>query len=179
MSQTVIHTNCRHYRTDRPCTPHKQHGVTCAGCRFHDAIEERILIIKLDAIGDVLRTTSILKPLKQKYPRAEVTWLTRRASLDLLLNNPFVEKKIAEIAPGLPPGVKVVPYYDRADLINRTITTVAHNLAEGAILVSVLLFLFLGDLRASLIVAAVIPFSMMAASSSRSTTPRSAGIKWD
>ena len=59
--------------------------------------------------------------------------------------------------------MKVIPYYDRADLIQRTISTVAHNLAEGAILVSVLLFLFLGDIRASLIVAAVIPLSMLAA----------------
>ena len=49
------------------------------------------------------------------------------------------------------------------ELIRRTINTVAHNLAEGAILVSVLLFLFLGDIRASLIVASVIPLSMLAA----------------
>lgn len=74
-----------------------------------------------------------------------------------------VKKKIAEIAPSLPPGVRIVAYYDRADLINRTIDTVAHNLAEGAILVTVVLFLFLGNLRASLIVASVIPLSMLTA----------------
>jgi cobalt-zinc-cadmium resistance protein CzcA len=74
-----------------------------------------------------------------------------------------VKAKIAQIAPSLPPGVKIIPYYDRTDLIRRTIDTVAHNLLEGALLVTVLLFLFLGDLRASLIVAAVIPLSMLAA----------------
>jgi cobalt-zinc-cadmium resistance protein CzcA len=74
-----------------------------------------------------------------------------------------VKAKIAEIAPTLPPGVKIVPYYDRTELIRRTIDTVAHNLVEGAVLVTVLLFLFLGDVRASLIVAAVIPLSMLAA----------------
>ncbi len=74
-----------------------------------------------------------------------------------------VKLKIAEIAPTLPPGVKIVTYYDRTDLIRRTIDTVAHNLIEGAVLVTVLLFLFLGDIRASLIVAAVIPLSMLAA----------------
>src|SRR5579885_1800853 len=74
-----------------------------------------------------------------------------------------VKAKLAEVAPDLPPGVKVVTYYDRADLIKRTITTVGHNLVEGALLVTILLFLFLGDLRASLIVAAVIPLSMLAA----------------
>ncbi len=74
-----------------------------------------------------------------------------------------VKAKMAEIAPSLPPGVKIVPYYDRTDLVRRTINTVAHNLIEGALLVTVLLFLFLGDIRASLIVAAVIPLSMLAA----------------
>src|SRR5581483_5505201 len=74
-----------------------------------------------------------------------------------------VKAKIAEITPSLPAGVKIVPYYDRTDLIQRTIETVAHNLIEGAVLVMVLLFLFLGDLRASLIVATVIPLSMLAA----------------
>src|SRR5262249_1290535 len=71
--------------------------------------------------------------------------------------------KIEEIKPTLPKGVEIIPYYDRAELIRRTIHTVAHNLAEGAILVSVLLFLFLGDIRSSLIVASVIPLSMLAA----------------
>jgi heavy metal efflux system protein len=74
-----------------------------------------------------------------------------------------VKAKIEEIKPTLPKGVEIIPYYDRAELIRRTIHTVAHNLAEGAILVSVLLFLFLGDIRASLIVASVIPLSMLAA----------------
>jgi cobalt-zinc-cadmium resistance protein CzcA len=74
-----------------------------------------------------------------------------------------VKAKIEQIRPTLPKGVQIVPYYDRAELIRRTINTVAHNLAEGAILVSVLLFLFLGDIRASLIVASVIPLSMLAA----------------
>jgi cobalt-zinc-cadmium resistance protein CzcA len=74
-----------------------------------------------------------------------------------------VKAKLAQISPTLPKGVTVVPYYDRAELIRRTIHTVSHSLAEGAILVSVLLFLFLGDFRASLIVASVIPLSMLAA----------------
>jgi cobalt-zinc-cadmium resistance protein CzcA len=74
-----------------------------------------------------------------------------------------VKAKLSQIERDLPTGVKMIPYYDRADLIQRTISTVAHNLGEGAIMVSVLLFLFLGDIRASLIVAAVIPLSMLAA----------------
>src|ERR1700757_1740300 len=52
----------------------------------------------------------------------------------------------------LPPGVTIAPYYNRADLINRVLGTVAHNLAEGAILVMAVLFLLLGSARAGLIV---------------------------
>jgi cobalt-zinc-cadmium resistance protein CzcA len=74
-----------------------------------------------------------------------------------------VKRKINEIQASLPPGVRIAPYYDRADLIRRTIETVSRNLIEGAALVTVLLYLFLGDIRASLIVASVIPLSMLAA----------------
>ncbi|MGZ5652140.1 MAG: efflux RND transporter permease subunit, partial [Usitatibacter sp.] len=62
----------------------------------------------------------------------------------------------------LPRGVEIVPYYDRSWLIARTLGTVFTNLTEGAILVTLVLFLFLGNLRAALIVAAIIPLSLLA-----------------
>ena len=62
----------------------------------------------------------------------------------------------------LPKGVQIVPYYDREWLINTTLTTVFHNLAEGAVLVTVVLLIFLGNLRAALIVALMIPLSLLA-----------------
>src|SRR5262249_24580470 len=62
----------------------------------------------------------------------------------------------------LPPGVKIVPYYDRSWLIHTTLHTVFHNLAEGAILVTLILFLFLGQIRPAAIVAVMIPLSLMA-----------------
>jgi cobalt-zinc-cadmium resistance protein CzcA len=64
----------------------------------------------------------------------------------------------------LPPGVKVVPFIDRSDLVHFTTHTVLHNLAEGMILVSLVLLLFLGNVRGALIVAATIPFSLLFAS---------------
>jgi len=64
----------------------------------------------------------------------------------------------------LPPGVKIVPMLDRADLLHYTLHTVEHNLAEGMILVTIILFLFLGNVRAALIVALTIPFSLLFAS---------------
>ena len=64
----------------------------------------------------------------------------------------------------LPPGVKVVPFLDRSNLVHYTTHTVEHNLTEGIILVSIILFLFLGNLRGALIVALTIPFSLLFAS---------------
>src|SRR6202041_3136756 len=64
----------------------------------------------------------------------------------------------------LPPGVKIVPFIDRSDLVHFTSHTVLHNLSEGMILVSVILFLFLGNIRGAIIVAATIPFSLLFAS---------------
>ncbi|MDR1989481.1 MAG: CusA/CzcA family heavy metal efflux RND transporter [Acidobacteriaceae bacterium] len=64
----------------------------------------------------------------------------------------------------LPPGVKVVPFLDRSDLVHYTTHTVLHNLTEGILLVVVILFLFLGNARGALIVALTIPFSLLFAS---------------
>jgi cobalt-zinc-cadmium resistance protein CzcA len=61
----------------------------------------------------------------------------------------------------LPPGVKVVPHLDRSDLLHLTTHTVLHNLTEGIILVSVILFVFLGNIRGALIVTLTIPFSLL------------------
>ena len=64
----------------------------------------------------------------------------------------------------LPEGVKIVPMLDRSDLLHFTLHTVEHNLVEGMILVTIILLLFLGNIRAALIVALTIPFSLMFAS---------------
>ena len=64
----------------------------------------------------------------------------------------------------LPPGVKVVPFLDRSDLVHYTTHTVLHNLTEGIILVAIILFMFLGNLRGALVVALTIPFSLLFAS---------------
>jgi heavy metal efflux system protein len=72
-----------------------------------------------------------------------------------------VKQRVAEIKRTLPQGVELIPFYDRADLVNRTIHTVAKNLIEGAILVIIVLMLLLGNWRASLLVATIIPLSML------------------
>ena len=74
-----------------------------------------------------------------------------------------IKVKLQEIQKSLPPGVTIDPYYDRTDLVRNTIRTVSTNLTEGALLVIAVLFLLLGNLRAGLIVASVIPLSMLVA----------------
>ncbi len=64
----------------------------------------------------------------------------------------------------LPPGVKIVPYLDRDDLVHYTTHTVLHNLAEGMILVVIILFIFLGNIRGAIIVSLTIPFALLFAS---------------
>jgi len=74
-----------------------------------------------------------------------------------------VKEKIEEIKKSLPAGVTIDTYYDRTELVRKTIKTVTKNLTEGAILVIAILFIILGNLRAGLIVASAIPLSMLIA----------------
>jgi len=87
-----ISFDCRHFIGDRPCKPHKETGALCGSCRSYDPVQKRVLIIKLDAVGDVLRTTSILPALREKYPGSRITWITKGPSLPLFFNNPCVER---------------------------------------------------------------------------------------
>ena len=76
-----------------------------------------------------------------------------------------IHKKVDQLNNGiLPPGVKVVPMLDRSDLLRFTLHTVLHNLGEGMLLVAIILFLFLLNARAAMIVALTIPFSLLFAS---------------
>jgi heavy metal efflux system protein len=74
-----------------------------------------------------------------------------------------VKATIDRLAPSLPAGVSIAPFYDRTELVQRTISTVVRNLSEGAVLVVAVLLLMLGNIRGGLIVACVIPLSMVAA----------------
>src|ERR1700728_3260101 len=92
-----------------------------------------------------------------------IVLLRKGAAADTALQG--IHEKVKELNDHiLPPGVKVVPFIDRSDLVHFTSHTVLHNLSEGMILVSIILLLFLGNVRGALIVAATIPFSLLFAS---------------
>ncbi|HEU4486819.1 MAG TPA: CusA/CzcA family heavy metal efflux RND transporter, partial [Povalibacter sp.] len=73
-----------------------------------------------------------------------------------------VAEKLKEIQKSLPAGVIAQPVYNRTDLVNKTVATVQNNLVEGALLVIFVLFVFLGNLRAALLTACVIPLALFA-----------------
>lgn len=91
----IIKYDCTYFPGDRPCHFHKTEGVKCDNCTHYAVAEKRILIIKLDATGDVLRTTSVLHGLKERYPSSEITWITRNAAVPIFKHNAFVDRTFA------------------------------------------------------------------------------------
>ena len=72
----MIKTNCKYYKGNIPCKPHKEYGFHCDNCKMYEPISERILIIKLGAAGDVIRTTPLLRKIRKEFHCAEIVWLT-------------------------------------------------------------------------------------------------------
>lgn len=68
--------DCFHFRGDVPCAPHKLRGVHCDGCPEFRPRAGRILLVKLGAAGDVVRTTPLLRPLRRAFPDHALTWIT-------------------------------------------------------------------------------------------------------
>ena len=103
---TSLKIDCRYFRGDVPCKPHKEHGVHCLNedgrdCTFYSPQTSRILIIKLGAIGDVIRTTPLVHKLREVYPHAQLWWLTLTPdvvprSVDVIL--PFTPQSLATLA---------------------------------------------------------------------------------
>jgi len=108
-----IHFNCKHFMGDKPCFANKEYGVFCSNCNIYEKdesiaeefpeintpdIEEpgekfkKIIIVKLDAVGDVLRTTSILPSLKKKYVDSAITWITKEKSYEVLKDNELIDE---------------------------------------------------------------------------------------
>jgi ADP-heptose:LPS heptosyltransferase len=83
--------DCRHFTGEKPCAPHKAEGVVCRDCPRYDPVKERVLIVKLDAAGDVLRSTSILPAFKTHHPGLSIWWVTENSSKPLLEKNPYID----------------------------------------------------------------------------------------
>jgi heptosyltransferase-2 len=80
--------DCRHFSGYKPC----RHKRTCEGCPHYASRGTRILLVNLDAMGDVVRTTALLPALKRKYGESHVTWVTLKNAAPILQHNPFVDE---------------------------------------------------------------------------------------
>lgn len=87
-----MNLDCKYYKGTSPCIFHKLDGRLCRNCKDYMPLKERILIVKLGSLGDVLRTTSILPAFKKAYPHSHITWITKKESLPLLKNNSFLNE---------------------------------------------------------------------------------------
>jgi heptosyltransferase-2 len=90
-----MHTDCAYFRGSMPCVFHKRDSRPCEDCPDYTPFRVKILLVKLDAMGDVLRTTSILPALHRAYPGAQVTWVTRERSRELLEGNPLLHRVLS------------------------------------------------------------------------------------
>jgi heavy metal efflux system protein len=104
--------------------------------------------------GTVIDNDDVVEGIVQMRKGAEAESVLHNIDLKVQFLNQHV----------LPPGVKIVPHIDRDDLVHLTTHTVLHNLTEGILLVVIVLFFFLGNIRSALIVAVTIPFSLFFAS---------------
>lgn len=82
-----LELDCRHYLGDRPC------AKGCAGgCEHFEPMGYRILLIKLGALGDVIRTEALLPGLKDAYPESHITWVSKISGCRILANNPLIDR---------------------------------------------------------------------------------------
>ncbi len=86
--QRLYRNDCRDFTGYKPCRP----GWICATCETPRPIHERICLVSLEALGAVLRSTSLLRPIRRRYPQAEITWVTAEAAAPLLAHNPLVDR---------------------------------------------------------------------------------------
>jgi ADP-heptose:LPS heptosyltransferase len=95
----MINQRCRHFRGSRPCVFNKADGSECPSCLHADAYRERVLFIKLDAVGDVLRSASLLPAIRAKHDAPFIAWVTRSDAAELVGIMEGVDEVI-ELSPG-------------------------------------------------------------------------------
>jgi len=83
--------DCRYFLGDRPC----KFKRICKECEDYQPMGKRILLVKLAAIGDVLRTTPLLTGLKRVYPQSHITWVVDKEAYPLLQENPLIDRLLA------------------------------------------------------------------------------------
>ena len=84
----MLAPECRHYLGDRPC----KHNRLCDGCPHYEPYSHRICVIKLGALGDVIRTLCILPELRRQYPKAHITWVSKPNGCRMLTGHAMIDR---------------------------------------------------------------------------------------
>ncbi len=93
-----MQNQCIYFKGDRPCKPYwdkrlyEKEFVCSKNCKFYKETGKRILLIKIDALGDVLRSTPLAEGIKKKFPNSQLTWLVAEGGIPLLKNNPYIDR---------------------------------------------------------------------------------------
>lgn len=90
----MIKRDCRYFRAAKPCDFNKQYGAECPSCTHFSPFRDRVLFIKLDAIGDVLRSASLLPAVVGRHDKPFIAWLTRPESVELVSMMDLVDEVI-------------------------------------------------------------------------------------
>ena len=86
---------CKHFKGDRPCKYYwvdRNHNCRDPDSPYYEEYSHRILLIKLDALGDVVRATALAEGIKKKYPDSELIWLTMKSAKFFVESNPFTDR---------------------------------------------------------------------------------------
>ncbi len=119
----------------------------------------RVADVATVQLGSLTRYGSVTRDGQEETVEGLVLGL-RGANAQKLVHQ--IKEELAAIEKTLPPGIRIVPFYDRGTLVERAVNTVVKALAEAIVLVLVLLLLFLGNVRAALVVALILPLSALA-----------------
>lgn len=87
----VFRDDCRHYLGDRPC----RHNRLCADCAHYEPVEQRVCVIKIGALGDVIRTLCILPYLRAKHPGSRITWVTSPSAMKFIAAHDLIDEVLA------------------------------------------------------------------------------------
>ena len=90
----MFHEDCRFFKAYKPCDVHKKTQVECPECSHYSPWDKKFLIIKQGELGDVLRTTPLVRAIKEKHPNAYIVWLVEEKAKECVLRNPMIDEVV-------------------------------------------------------------------------------------
>jgi lipopolysaccharide heptosyltransferase III len=129
----VIHQDCRYYLASKPCIWNKEDGSECAACNHYAPTNDRILVIKLDALGDVVRTIGLLPAIRALHDRPRISFLTRPGpAAEIAAMATFVDEVI-ELTPDGMARILTIVWAQIYSLSNDIPSASVADLADGPV----------------------------------------------